>query len=324
MDTRLKEGLMPVRDSLAEFEVVFGNSIAGNSGLSGAIADHLVAVRGKRLRPALVLLSHRSQSSEGPAAIKAAVAIELIHTATLLHDDVIDVSDQRRGRISVNARWNNLAAVLMGDHLFARAFGVLVQLKNHRLLEAVSQAAKRMAVGELLQLQQSKNFELEESEYSEIIADKTASLFGAACQAGFLEAKPDSPDAVKYQRFGETLGMSFQIVDDLLDYTGDANRTGKTRGNDIKEGKVTLPLIRALQTAGPAVRREMLKTVQGYSPDDFNHIHEFISEQGGFDYARRKANELKDQALEYLDGVPESPYRRSLEVVVDYAASRNA
>jgi len=324
MDTRLKECLAPIRDSLDDFEVAFRQSIAGNSGLSGAVADHLAASRGKRMRPALVFLSHRSQSPDGPAAIDTAVAIELIHTATLLHDDVIDVSDRRRGQVSVNARWNNLTAVLMGDHLFARAFGVLVELKNHRLLEAVSQATKRVAIGELLQLQQNRNFELDENEYSKIISDKTASLFGAACQAGLLNAVPDSSHAMQYRRFGETLGMSFQIADDLLDYIGDSERTGKTLGNDIKEGKITLPLIWALKTAGPAIRRDMLKTIQGYSPDNFDRICGFISEHGGFDYAQRKASEFGDRALRYLNGIPESPYRRSLEILVNYSVSRSA
>jgi len=323
MNTELIKYLAPVSDSLAEFEVAFRESIAGNSGLQGAIADHLVAGRGKRMRPALVLLSHRSQTANGPAAIPAAVAIELIHTATLLHDDVIDVSDRRRGQLSVNARWNNLAAVLMGDHLFARAFGVLVEQRNHRLLEAVSSATKRVAVGELLQLQQNRNYDLTEAEYIQVISDKTASLFGAACQAGILEAFPDSVAASKYQEFGEMLGMSFQIVDDVLDYTGDCEKTGKERGNDIKEGKVTLPLIQALKTAPPEPRRKILETIKNYKPDDFEAVRDFISENGGLDYAQRKAVQLKDNALEFLRGLAASPYRQSLELIVDYSVSRN-
>jgi len=323
MDIELKRYLAPVSESLAEFEVAFRESIAGNSGLQGAIADHLIAGRGKRMRPALVLLSHRSQVPNGPAAIPAAVAIELIHTATLLHDDVIDVSDRRRGQLSVNARWNNLAAVLMGDHLFARAFGVLVELRNHRLLEAVSSATKRVAVGELLQLQQNRNFDLTEAEYIRVISDKTASLFGAACQAGVLEAAPDSDDASKYQEFGEMLGMSFQIVDDLLDYIGDSEKTGKERGNDIKEGKITLPLIQALKSADSASRREILETIKNYTPNDFDAVRDFISRNGGFDYAQRKAVQLKDNALEFLGRLAASPYRQSLESIVDYSVSRN-
>jgi octaprenyl-diphosphate synthase len=323
MDIRLKECLAPISDILSEFEDAFRESIGGNSGLPADIGDYLARGRGKRMRPALVLLSQRSQVPDGPAAIRPAVAIELIHTATLLHDDVIDVSDRRRGRISVNARWNNMAAVLMGDHLFARAFGILVQLKNHRLLESVSSATKRVAIGELRQLQQNGNFDIQENEYTQIITDKTASLFGAACQAGLLEAKPDSPDAEKYRSFGEILGMSFQIADDLLDYVGDTEKTGKTCGNDIKEGKITLPLIRALQSAGPAVRKEIIAIAREYAPDDFDRICSFIFDYGGFDYAQRKANDLTEQALGYLGGIPKSPYRRSLEMIVNYSVSRN-
>lgn len=324
MDTRLKECLAPISDLLAEFEDAYRESIGGNSGLPADIGDYLAGGRGKRMRPALVLLSQRSQVPDGPAAIRAAVAIELIHTATLLHDDVIDVSDRRRGRISVNARWNNMAAVLMGDHLFARAFGILVELKNHRLLGAISSATRRVAIGELRQLQQSGNFDIQESEYSRIIADKTASLFGAACQAGLLEANPHSPEAAKYRDFGEMLGMSFQIADDLLDYLGDTEKTGKMCGNDIKEGKITLPLIRALQTASPAVRKDMIVAAREYASDNFDRLVNFISEYGGFDYAQRKANDCTEQALGYLHDVPDSPYRRSLEKIVDYSVSRRA
>ena len=322
MDEKLKESLAPVSDSLAEFEAAFRHAIAGNSGLQGAIADHLMAGRGKRMRPALVLLAHRSQSPEGPSAVDPAVAIELIHTATLLHDEVIDVSNRRRGHLSVNARWSNAAAVLMGDNLFARAFGVLVKLKNQGLLEAVSSATRRVAVGELMQLQQNRNFDLKEDEYLQVIADKTASLFGACCQAGLLEARPDSPDAETYRQFGETLGMGFQIADDLLDYVGDARKTGKACGNDIREGKVTLPLIHALKSARPAVRREMLETVNDYSPENFDRVCGFIVEHDGFEYARRKANQLQEHALSFLSSFPESLYRRSLELIVDYSVSR--
>ena len=323
MDARLTECLAPVGDALAEFEAAFRTAIADGSGLQGAVADHLMAARGKRMRPALVLLSHRSIAPNGPAAVPAAVALELIHTATLLHDDVIDVSNQRRGRPSVNARWNNLTAVLMGDHLFARAFGVLVELQNHRLLEAVSLATRRVAVGELRQLQQTRNFELNEDEYLGIIADKTASLFGASCQAGLLEARPDSPSAASYQQLGETLGMSFQIVDDLLDYIGDSRKTGKTPGNDIKEGKVTLPLIQALRCATPAERLEMIATVRDYTPEDFDRVRGFIDQHGGFTYAREKAHQFRNRAFELVGGLPTSPYRQSLEMLIDYSVVRS-
>jgi octaprenyl-diphosphate synthase len=324
MDGRLKEYLAPISGPMIEFEDEFRRSIGGNSGLPADIGDYLVLARGKRMRPALVLLSQRSQAPDGEIGLEAAVAIELIHTATLLHDDVVDVSDRRRGRVTVNARWNNMAAVLMGDHLLARAFEILVHLRNHRVLDAVSMATRRVAIGELRQLQQNGNVNIEEGEYARIIADKTASLFGAACQAGLLMAKPDSWDAEKYQDFGETLGMSFQIVDDLLDYVGDTAKTGKTRGNDIKEGKITLPLIYALQVASAKARNEMTAIAGNYQPDEFDRVYTFIADHGGFDYARKRANQFTDRALTYLADVPESPYRRSLEMIVGYSVSRCA
>ena len=323
MDERLTECLAPVSDSLAEFETAFRNYIADGTGLQGAVAEHLMAARGKRMRPALVLLSHRSAAPSGPAAVGAAVAIELIHTATLLHDDVIDVSDQRRGHLSVNARWNNLTAILMGDHLFARAFGVLVELKNHRLLEAVSQATRRVAIGELQQLQQTRNYDLPEQEYLRIIADKTAALFGASTEAGLLEAQSNSPVAERYREFGETMGMSFQIIDDLLDYVGDAQETGKPLGNDLKEGKMTLPLIFALRSAPSPARREGLAALRDYIPENFESVREFIDHHGGFAYARERADHYRNRALELLRILSESPYRRSLELLVEYSVNRS-
>jgi len=324
MDNRLAEYLEPITGSMIEFEDEFRRSVSGDPGLPADIGGYLVKARGKRLRPALLLLSQRSQAPDGEAALAAAVAIELIHTATLLHDDVVDVSDRRRGRVTVNARWNNMVAVLMGDYLLARAFETLVRLGNHRVLQAVSLATRRIAIGELRQLQQNGNVNIGEAQYAAIISDKTASLFGASCQAGLLMAKPDSCDAQKYRDFGETLGMSFQIVDDLLDYVGDTEKTGKARGNDIKEGKTTLPLIYALQTAHPGVREEMVALARNYHADNFGRIYDFISEHGGFAYARKRASEFTDRALQYLSDVPESPYRRSLEMIVGYAVSRCA
>ncbi len=323
MDERLKQCLAPVADSLVEFEAAFRETIGGASGLEEAIADHIAAGKGKRMRPALVLLSHRSVSPNGAPAIKAAVAIELIHTATLLHDDVIDVSEKRRGRLSVNARWNNLAAVLMGDNLFARAFCVLVELHNDEVMATVAAATRRVAIGELLQLQHTRNYDLRESEYLSIIADKTASLFGASCQAGRLNGGGNPVEAKNFQQFGETLGMSFQIADDLLDYTGDTEKTGKSTGNDIMEGKITLPLIHALRSADKTPRAEIMRLVESYQPENFAPLCELIAEQGGFDYSHQKADQLRARALESLDGVPDSPYRRSLELLVDYSINRN-
>lgn len=323
MDARLTECLAPVSDSLAEFEIAFHASLADGTGLQSVVAEHLMATRGKRMRPALVLLAHRSVAPGSPPAVGAAVAIELIHTATLLHDDVIDVSDQRRGRLSVNARWNNLTAVLMGDHLFARAFGVLVELKNHRLLEAVSLATRRVAVGELQQLQQVRNVDLQEHEYLRIIADKTASLFGASAEAGLLNAQPDSSAAEMYREFGETLGMSFQIVDDLLDYVGNTPQTGKTLGNDLKEGKITLPLIHALRSAPATARREIVAALRDYTPEGFEAVRKFVDHHGGFAYAREKADQFTDHALDLLRTFSESLYQQALKKLVEYSVDRN-
>lgn len=323
MDKALQDTLTLISDGLAEFEARFTEELGGHAGLIGAMASHILASPGKRIRPAMYLLSSYVHNPTRQVAIDGAVAIELIHTATLLHDDVNDGADQRRGRPSANRIWGNLAAVLMGDHLFAKAFRVMVDTGNPKILRTISIASERVAVGELLQLQETGNVAASEASYMRIIGDKTASLFSAACEAGALIHGNDSWGE-RFRSFGEYVGLGFQIADDLLDYWGDTAQTGKPKGNDLRAGKVTLPLIHALRDAKDSERSSIARILSGESDNGIGEVVAFVREHGGFEYAQSKAENFRNLALEQISDLADSVYKRALIEVVNHSVSRQS
>ncbi|MEW5701911.1 MAG: polyprenyl synthetase family protein [Candidatus Zixiibacteriota bacterium] len=323
MDQGLKETLSLIADGLNEFEGAFARELGAHAGIIGAMSSHVLASPGKRIRPAMYLLSAYVHGADHPARVDGAVAIELIHTATLLHDDVNDGADQRRGRPAANRIWGNLAAVLMGDHLFARAFRVMVDCGDPRVLRTISVASERVAVGELLQLQETHNLAVTEQEYMRIIGDKTASLFAAACEAGAL-ARGNGASGERFRAFGELVGLGFQIADDLLDFVGDQAQTGKLPGNDLKAGKITLPLIFALRQADDNERRRLAQLLSTDNGANLGAVSTFVRERGGFDYAQRRADDFRSQALALIGDIPDSPYKRALESLVNHSVSRRS
>jgi octaprenyl-diphosphate synthase len=326
MTSGWRESLTPIAGRLREFEERLTREIGGHAGLIGEMSAHILTSPGKRIRPAMYLLTSGACLGEERVAqtpIYAAVAIELIHTATLLHDDVNDGARERRGKPAAGQLWGNLAAVLMGDHLFAKAFRILVDGGDSRVLQTVSQASERVAVGELLQVQETRNFAVTEKEYLRIIGDKTASLFSAACESGALANGEDS-QRERFRNFGELVGLGFQIADDMLDYLGDIAQTGKPAGTDLKAGNVTLPLIHALQNSGDTDRRWVVETLSRSAENGFGEIVEFVRANGGFDYARRRADEYRDRALDLIAGLEDSPCKRALETVVNHSVNRRA
>jgi octaprenyl-diphosphate synthase len=323
MEHSLQETLSVIADGLKEFEAAFARELGGHAGLIGAMASHVLASPGKRIRPAMYLLCAHVQGAKGPISVDAAVALELIHTATLLHDDVNDGADQRRGKPAANRLWGNLAAVLMGDHLFAKAFRVMVDSGDVRILRAISVASERVAVGELVQLQETRNFGITEEGYLRIIGDKTASLFAASCEAGALAAA-NGGSTDRFREFGELVGLGFQIADDLLDYLGDRVQTGKTPGNDLQAGKITLPLIFALRECGEGDRQRMVGVLANGSGEGFETVAEFVRKHGGFDYAQRRADEYRRRALGLIADLPDSVHKRALEAVVSHSVRRSA
>jgi octaprenyl-diphosphate synthase len=320
---RLLEYTAPVKDDLDAFDSKLHDYLRGDSPLISSIARHLLKTKGKRIRPAFLFLTSRAADNYSEFAVDTSLAIELIHTATLLHDDVVDDSDLRRGQETVNYKWKNLIAVLMGDYIFAKAFRIMTGTRSLGLIEAISRATERVSIGELRQIEESENYSLSEEEYLNIIADKTASLFNVSCEIGPILNGRNDRERQKFAAFGEMIGTAFQITDDLLDFVGDPKVTGKEPGMDVINGKVTLPLIYSLRKVGDRSGREItgyLKKNQG--EDFFERIYAFVSENGGLDYTYRRAGELSEKALDSIAPVKPSIYFDSLTEMVRYSVAR--
>ena len=324
LDTsRLQEYISPVKADLEVFDRKLADYLRGDTPLISSIARHLLKAKGKRIRPAFLFLSSRAANNFTDRAIDASLAIELIHTATLLHDDVVDESDLRRGNKTVNAQWTNLISVLMGDYLFAKAFQIMVEVNSMDLINAVSRATSRVSVGELRQIEETGNYALSEGEYLDIIADKTASLFNVSCEAGPILMKKDAAERKRFAEFGEKIGIAFQIVDDLLDFVGDPDVTGKEPGNDVLTGKVTLPLIYSLKKVQQASSEEIIRHLrESEGEESFRVVYDFINENGGIEYAYEKANELCQQGLDRISPVENSVFYDSLNSMVKFTIAR--
>jgi octaprenyl-diphosphate synthase len=324
LDTNhLAEYTRPVQGDLEIFDKKLGDYLRGDSPLISSIARHLLKTKGKRIRPAFVFLSSRASDNFGEHSIDASLSIELIHTATLLHDDVVDQAELRRGQTTVNARWTNLISVLMGDYLFAKAFRIMVDAGSIELVDAISRATERVSIGELRQIEETGNYTLSEDEYLEIIADKTASLFAVSCETGPILKQRVIRDRERFAGFGEKIGTAFQVADDLLDFVGDPELTGKQPGNDVLNGKVTLPLIYALKQVSEASAREVIESLKGDRDEGtFRRIHAFVTENGGIEYAYKKADELCQQGLDSIKPLQDSVYYDALVDMVQFTTTR--
>jgi len=321
--TKMLEYIRPVRSDLDEFDQKLTDYLRGDSPLISSIARHLLQTKGKQIRPIFLFLSSRAADNFTEYSVDTSLAIELIHTATLLHDDVVDESELRRGQETINAQWTNLISVLMGDYLFAKAFRIMVDTNSVELMKAISRATERVSVGELRQIEETSNYDLSEEEYLSIIADKTASLFAISCEAGPILKRRTKQDRCRFATFGEKIGTAFQIADDLLDFVGEAEITGKEPGNDVLTGKITLPLIYSLNKVGKASGREIISHLRNNGGrDSFELVFDFVRENGGLDYAYRRANELSQQGLEAINGIESSVYLDSLTHMVQFTTTR--
>lgn len=313
----------PIEEELEQFEAHFRQAMRSPVPLLDKITYYIVRRKGKQVRPMFVFLCAKICGGITPSTFSAASLVELLHTATLVHDDVVDDSFERRGFFSVNALWKNKIAVLVGDYLLSQ--GMLLALKNkeYRCLEIVSDAVKAMSEGELLQIEKARRLDIEEDIYFEIIRQKTASLIGSACSAGAASATKDEAIIEKVRLFGEKIGIAFQIRDDLFDLGYDD--VGKPLGIDIKEKKLTLPVIFALRQAERSVRDRMINNIRRYHdvPDKVREVIEFVRNSGGLDYARDKMYAYRQEALDILSEFPASPARTSLEDLITYVTERN-
>jgi octaprenyl-diphosphate synthase len=307
---------------LSLFEKKFSDSVKSTNPLLDRIMRFIIKRKGKQMRPMFVFLSARIAGEVNDVSYRAAALIELLHTATLVHDDVVDDAMKRRNFFSVNALWKNKIAVLVGDYLLSK--GLLLSIENGDIpiLKITSRAVKEMSEGELLQMEKARKLDIDESVYFDIIRAKTASLLASACSAGAYSATGDEAAAETFRQFGEKVGIAFQIKDDLFDYGQD--NIGKPTGIDIKEKKMTLPLIYALQHADTPAKRRIIYTVKNNSTDKkkVKEVIDFVQHSGGIDYARQKMQQYKEEALAILRAYPETPARRAMEELVDYVIDR--
>jgi octaprenyl-diphosphate synthase len=291
--------------------------------LINQIADHIIAGGGKRLRPMLHVLAAGAAGYRGDQHIKLATVIEFIHTSTLLHDDVVDESDLRRGRKTANALWGNAASVLVGDFLYSRSFQMMVELDDMRIMRILADTTNTIAEGEVLQLLNIGNADVDEAAYLAVIERKTAVLFAAATQlGGLLGGLPDDQVAA-LRRYGMELGYAFQIADDLLDYVSDAGTLGKNIGDDLAEGKPTLPLIYALQKADAEQRRSLRHAIEHGGLDSLDHIIASIRDSGALERTHERAVLHADAARDALRVLPDSPWRDAMATLADYSVQRS-
>lgn len=287
------------------------------------IAEYIIAGGGKRLRPALVFLAAGATGYRGEHHVELATVVEFIHTATLLHDDVVDESELRRGRKTANAEFGNAASVLVGDFLYSRAFQMMVAVRSMRVMEVVADATNAIAEGEVLQLLNARNLAITEAAYLDVIRRKTAKLFEAAAQLGAIvgEAQPEIEQGLA--RYGLHLGTAFQLVDDVLDYSGDAAHTGKNLGDDLRQGKPTLPLIHVLQRGSAEQAALVRSAIEGGGRDNFGAVLEAIRATGALEYVRNKAKDEARLAQEAISALSNSRYRDSLLELSAFAVERD-
>ena len=319
----IKEIKSPVQEEMRLFESKFKDSLSSKVPLLDKVLHYIVKRKGKQMRPMFVFLSNKLFGEITESTFRAASLIELLHTATLVHDDVIDDANIRRGFFSINALWKNKIAVLVGDYLLSR--GLLLSLENeeYNLLQIVSKAVKEMSEGELLQIEKARRLDIEEDVYFEIIRQKTATLIAACCACGATAAN-QSPEIIEKMRlFGEYSGIAFQMKDDLFDYYND-DIIGKPTGIDIKEQKMTLPLIYTLKHANKKEHRFIIQTVKNYSTDNQRvaQVLKLVKESGGIEYTVDKMKHFQKQALELLKTFDENDSRKSLELLVNYVIER--
>lgn len=322
MADALKHIKQPIEIELAHFEKRFRASMKSDVPLLDRIMYYIVQRKGKQVRPMFVLLSAKLFGPVGDSAYHAAALVELLHTATLVHDDVVDDAYLRRGFFSINALWKNKIAVLVGDYLLSSGLLLAIDNEEYRLLQIVSRAVKEMSEGELLQIEKARRLDIREDVYYEIIRQKTASLIAAACSAGAASATEDIDIIERMHLFGENIGMAFQIKDDLLDYS--SNDIGKPTAIDIKEKKMTLPLIHALQHASRHEKRRQMQTLRSYNTDKarVNELLDFVRAGGGIDYARQKMVDYREEALSILKSMPENDAREALRELIAYVVDR--
>ncbi len=314
----------PIYEEMEHFEQKFSDSMSSKVALLNRITHFIVNRKGKQMRPMFVFLTAKllGGGKVTERTYRGASVIELIHTATLVHDDVVDDSNQRRGFFSINALWKNKIAVLVGDYLLSKGLLLCIHNEDFDLLKIISVAVREMSEGELLQIEKARNLDITEEIYFEIIRQKTATLLAACCAMGALSVSDDKEAVEQMRIFGELLGIAFQIKDDLFDYG--ETKIGKPTGIDIKEQKMTLPLIYTLNNVSSKERKWLIHSVKKYNTDKkrVKEVVQLVKDSGGLDYAQKRMETYRTEALDILMTFPKNAYRDSLELMVNYVITR--
>lgn len=313
----------PVAGDFAAVNQLILDQLHSRVPLVEKIGHYIISAGGKRLRPLVVLLSARACGADSSEQHTLAAIIEFLHTATLLHDDVVDTSDLRRGRSTANALWGNAPSVLVGDFLYSRAFEMMVALGNMEVMQILANATNVIAEGEVLQLSKVRDANTDEATYMEVIRSKTAMLFEAASHSAAVLAGAKADQIEALREFGDALGIAFQLMDDLLDYSGDAAEMGKNVGDDLAEGKPTLPLIYTMRHGTEAQAALVRQAIQKGGTDDMTPIREAVTASGALDYTARLAQQHADRAVSLLTTLPASEYRDALEQLARFAVKRS-
>jgi octaprenyl-diphosphate synthase len=318
----LDEIKKPIEKELDEFELRFRESMRSKAPLLDRITHYIVTRKGKQMRPMFVFLSAKLCGEINEATYVAASLVEILHTATLVHDDVVDDSYKRRGFFSINALWKNKIAVLVGDFLLAKGLALSIENNQYKLLGMLSNTIKEMSEGELLQLEKARKLDIREDIYFEIIRQKTASLIASACASGAATTTTDDEKIARIKQMGEKIGIAFQIKDDLFDY--EEAEIGKPRGIDIKERKMTLPLIHALGKVSSSDRRKIINIVKNENTnmEKVRWVIERVRSNGGMDYAKQKMNDYKTEAENILNSFPDNDARRSIYEMIQFTINR--
>ena len=320
--------LEPIAEDMGRVDALIRRRLDSDVALVRQVAQYIVGAGGKRLRPALLLLSCGAagyrEAPGGETRLQLAAVVEFIHTATLLHDDVVDESPLRRGRSTANAAFGNAAAVLVGDFLYSRAFQMMVELDNMRVMQVLAEATNTIAGGEVLQLMGSHDPEVDEARYLEVIRRKTAKLFEAAARLGGVLAASGPALEAGLADYGMHVGTAFQLIDDVLDYSGDAAAIGKSLGDDLAEGKPTLPLIYTMRCGAPGEIEVVTRAIREGGRDDFGRVLEAIRGCGALDYAREAAQREAQAAMRAIDPLPGSEFKQSLLELASFSVTRTA
>ena len=319
----LKEISSPIQKHLETFEAVFNQSIRSKVGLVDLVTKYIIKQKGKRVRTILVLLSAELCGGVNEKSYRGATLVEILHTATLVHDDVVDDADTRRGFASINAVWKNKIAVLMGDYLLSKGLLLSLEQNDFQFLKITSTSVRRMSEGEIFQIQKSRQLDMDEATYLRIIGDKTASLLSTCTEIGATSSTNDTQKHELLRNYGENVGLAFQIRDDLLDYVGRKSITGKPTGLDLNEKKLTLPLIYAFTQAPKREGKEILGMIKsGGKKSNVKRVLEFVEMNGGIDYATQRAREYSAAAKAQLSSFPDSPSKQSLISFADFVVDR--